>query len=221
MDPVQRVRHLRGRAFVVDDDLVVSDLHRALDKDRIVVAVRVHAAAVDAVRDFSDRLAHRRFRPRLHVPPELGEVAQLALVEKLPDVSDCGVVRRHHGVEVADHLVGYARVGTDHVEERFVRARRSLDEHGRKAQALLEELARVTAEERSADVRDVRDAAHEPDQLAAPEERLDDRHVRKVSRPDPWVVREHHVALAPLARRTALEHRLRRERQGGEEGRNT
>src|SRR6185312_9462985 len=195
----------------------VAHVDLALDTDRIVIAISEDLAAIGAVGYLSDGLAHRRFRSRLNEFAELSEISKFTFIEQLLQIAIGRVVRRHHGIEVAQHFFGHASIRADDFKKRLVRTSGSLDQHRRKTKTLLEYFASVPTEQRSADVGDVGDAANKADQTAKPKDRLHDAYIGEMTGAEPRVVRQHHIALMPCATWAPLQHGLSSEWQRSEE----
>src|SRR3989441_11575315 len=117
-------------------------------------------------------------------------------------------------VEVAQHHLGQARVGTDDRDQRFIRPSGLVEFHDRDLQAFLVHLARLGREHVPADVRRVASRGEEVDALLAAEDRRADRDVVEMARREPGIVRDQDVARPERLERARGQEVLHRERHG-------
>ena len=116
-------------------------------------------------------------------------------------------------MHVAQHLLGIAHILAEQTEQGFVRLARFDQLHRRNLEAFLEDFARMQRILGAADVGDVADGAHEPDETASLEHRRHDGDVEEMAGAEPRIVGDEHVAGLQRLGRIAFEQGLHGARQ--------
>ena len=111
---VQRAADLGRGAGVVDEELVAPLGDGDLEVDRLLAgAVEVDRAAIGAIGDARDGVAHAAFRAGADLACDRGEVVDALAPHQFAQACGGGLAGGDLGGDVADDLVGQARVGAD------------------------------------------------------------------------------------------------------------
>ena len=204
---------LRRRAREVDGDRVAA--HDDLDGQALR---RPHAVAPDLARVHTvghpaNGLAHRGLGPVLDHGGQRLEVLEAVFRHEVEQATGSGRVGRHHGVDVADHLLALPDVLGEQGHEVLVQDARPVKLHRWDLKAFLVDLARVEAIFGAADVGDVTDGADDGHDGPVAEDRRDDRHVEQVAGADPRVIGRQDVAGLERLHREPGQDRLDRQWQ--------
>jgi hypothetical protein len=151
------------------------DVHRFLAS-----AVEVDGAAVDAVGNARDRFAHQALGAAADLSGDRCEIFYPFARHQFAERAGSGFAGGDLRGDVAEHLVGEARVGADDRLHVAIPLPAAEQQERRQAQPFLEHLARVGGPEGAADVGHVRDAAGPGDEFSIGEDRRHDRRVRQV-----------------------------------------
>ena len=201
---VRRPEALRIGAGEVDDQLVASDDHRAVDLPRPVghdaVVLELAGSLVLAVGPARDLGPHEPLGNILDVLAALDERVRSVSLHELGEPPLGEIEGADHRLHVAVGVLGRPDVRDEDLEDRLDLAVLLVDLDRREADALLEDVL-VVAEgggHHAADVGHVRDVRRVREHLALVEVRLDDDELRQVAIRTVGVVREHDVAGAQV-----------------------
>ena len=151
---------------------------------------------------------------------EAVDLVEVIFVEEFQQFAPHDIVRRDHGLEIAEHLGRQAHGSCDDIEDILVGNAGLVQLHDREANAFLEDVAGLRMQRPSADIRQMRDRAgigHDPALL---EDRRDHGDVGQMAGADLRIVGGEHVAfLQRFGRKLRQEVFLRRDRQRGDEHR--
>ena len=221
-DRIDAARDLFRGPLEIKLDVRATDGQPALDVGFIFIdPVRFDRGGPGPVRQRRDRLAHGGLGTAAQLRRELGQIGEIGVVEELLQASLANPLRRDLGIEVTNHLIGHADVCANDVSYELVLliVLNELDRH--QAQALLEQLARITGPTGTADVGQMRDRAGEADELAAVKNRRCHGDVGKMARAEPGVVGDDAIVGPPAFDRDSSQHRLDGTRHHADEGWNT
>ena len=196
----------RRGAGEIERDAAAFDLGAAGEAKRVVDALDVEGALVDAVGEVRDAVPDGPLALAADGGGERREVVQSVLVHELQELARSDLVAGHVGHEVAEDLLGDPDIGADEVERRLVEPARVRELADGEAQSLVVDLGRGGAEPEAADVGQVGDAHRVAGDPAVAEHRAHHVDVEEVPRAHPCVVGGNDVTRLEGVRRELREH---------------